>query len=98
MMVDRTQRCAAGGGKSNYTACFPLLWSLNPNLLRIAPDWIRWYYNKSYETGADYFVLPPSGTTYPSNAECFPLVAPLLPLLRRRYLFLPISAEQRRPG
>ena len=57
-------RCLAGGGGKagggrpgpnyNYTACFPLLWSLNPNLLRIAPEWVEWYYNKSYETGVRF--------------------------------------------
>ena len=64
MMRDRTARCAAGGGASNVSACFPLLWSLSPATLHLAPDWTRWYFNTSYKTRADWFVLPPSGDTY----------------------------------
>jgi hypothetical protein len=63
-MQDRVNRCKAAGGPSNKTGCFPLLWSLNPHLTRIAPDWMRWYYNIAKTSGADWFVLPPSGDTY----------------------------------
>jgi hypothetical protein len=51
--------------------CFPLVWSISPALVRAAPDWLRWYYNQSYRTKSDYFVLPPSGDlySYPSLME-----------------------------
>ena len=64
MMRDRASRCAAGGGAANATACFPLLWSINPNLQRMAPDWLKWYWKIANITQRDYFVLPPSGDTY----------------------------------
>lgn len=46
------------------TGCFPLSWTISPHLLYLAPDWAQWYYNQSYLTQHDYFVLPPSGHTY----------------------------------
>ena len=44
--------------------CFPLLWTMSPQLLHLAPEMISWYYNESYKTKADTFVLPPSGDLY----------------------------------
>jgi len=57
-MQERVKRCSSGKG------CFPLLWTLSPHSLHLAPDWARWYYNQSYATGNDFFVLPPSGDLY----------------------------------
>jgi hypothetical protein len=54
----RVDACLAG------EACPPLTWSISPHLARIAPDLLRWYYDRSHETGRDYFVLPPSGHLY----------------------------------
>ena len=45
-------------------ACVPLSWSISPHLARIAPDVLEWYYDKSRQTGKDYFILPPSGHLY----------------------------------
>ena len=56
------QRRAACSGVSG--GCFPLLWSLSPHLLELAPDMLRWFFNVSLQTGADWFVLPPSGHLY----------------------------------
>jgi hypothetical protein len=58
-MEERLSLC-----QDNEAACFPLLWSLSPQLLHLAPEWIQWFYNASYQTGKDYFVLPPSGDLY----------------------------------
>jgi hypothetical protein len=44
--------------------CFPLSWSLSPHLLYVAPDIMEWYYEQALKTGADSFVLPPSGHLY----------------------------------
>jgi hypothetical protein len=55
----RLDSCA-GAGKS----CPPLTWSISPHLPQIAPDILRWYYQASRKTGADYFILPPSGHQY----------------------------------
>lgn len=44
--------------------CPPITWSISPHLFRIAPDVLKWYYQKSHETGKDYFALPPSGHLY----------------------------------
>ena len=56
----RVQMCA------NATVpCFPLTWTLSPNLISVAPDMIRWYYSMVAQThGLDYFIMPPSGTLY----------------------------------
>lgn len=58
-MLDRVARCTKDPAR-----CFPLSWSSSPHLLHAAPDWARWFYNQSYQTGRDYFVLPPSGHLY----------------------------------
>lgn len=61
---DRVKRCAA-----RPRSCYPLLWSMAPQTLHLAPDWLRWYYNQSYQTQSDWFVLPPSGDTYSYPGE-----------------------------
>jgi len=52
-------------------ACPPLTWSISSHLTRLAPDVLEWFYRKSYETGKDFFMLPPSGHlyAYPSSLE-----------------------------
>jgi hypothetical protein len=60
-MQERVANCAGTGTRAG---CFPLLWSISPNLLRSAPGMLRWFYNQSYATGADWFVGPPSGDLY----------------------------------
>lgn len=35
-MLERVANCAAGKG------CFPLVWSMSPHTLHLAPDWLRW--------------------------------------------------------
>ncbi|MFO0757958.1 MAG: hypothetical protein U0359_15790 [Byssovorax sp.] len=51
--------CQSGGA-----GCPPLTWSISPHLAHLAPDVLRWYYDRSHETGKDYFALPPSGHLY----------------------------------
>ena len=63
-MKDRAGRCERGGGAANKTACFPLVWSIQANLLHMSPAWLRWFYATAKSTGADWFSLPPSGDTY----------------------------------
>ena len=62
----RNQACLAG-----EASCPPLTWSISPNLARLAPDVLEWYYEMSHKTGKDYFMLPPSGHLYstPSSFE-----------------------------
>jgi len=57
----RVARCKADASSKG---CFPLLWTISPHILHLAPDWARWYFNQSYLTKHDYFVLPPSGDLY----------------------------------
>lgn len=45
-------------------SCEPLTWSISPHLPYLAPDVLQWYYESSYQTGKDYFILPPSGHLY----------------------------------
>lgn len=54
----RVKNCQEGKG------CFPLLWTISPHILHLSPDIAHWYYNQSYLTKHDYFVLPPSGHLY----------------------------------
>ena len=58
--------------RNDSSSCFPLLWSASPQLLHLAPDWLRWFYNISYQTEHDYFVLPPSGDTYSYPSQMQP--------------------------
>ena len=60
-MQKRVDYCDAD---SSYFGCFPLTWSISPHITHLAPDWLMWYYNKSYLTGNDFFMLPPSGDLY----------------------------------
>lgn len=62
----RVRACSEG-----EDSCPPLTWSISPHLSRIAPDVLKWYYEMSYKTGKDYFMLPPSGHlyAYPSSLE-----------------------------
>lgn len=58
-LEQRLDRCRDAEPK-----CPPLSWSISPHLPEIAPDVLRWYYGAAQSTGADYFVLPPSGYQY----------------------------------
>lgn len=60
-MRDRVNRCAKD---PSYQGCFPLVWTISPAILTIAPGMLRWYFNQSYLTGNDFFCLPPSGDLY----------------------------------
>jgi hypothetical protein len=55
----RIAQCASGSA-----SCPPLTWTISPHLTRLAPDLLRWYYDRSHQTGHDYFTLPPSGHLY----------------------------------
>jgi hypothetical protein len=63
-MEERLKKC-----EDAPTSCFPLLWTISPALLTIAPDWIRWYYGNQDVTKNEFFVLPPSGDTYSYPSE-----------------------------
>jgi len=56
-MQIRSERCSK-------TTCFPLTWTISPNLVSVAPAIIKWYYRLASKTGRDYFIMPPSGTLY----------------------------------
>lgn len=44
--------------------CFPLIWSISPQMTKSAPLWIDWFYEQAQKTGKDFFILPPSGDLY----------------------------------
>ena len=49
----------------NGTACsYPLLWTMSPHVLHLAPDWAQWYAQQLLKTKTDRFALPPSGHLY----------------------------------
>jgi hypothetical protein len=61
--------------------CFPLSWTLSPHLLYAAPDIMKWYYGQALSTGADSFVLPPSGHLYSYPGTCAKRVFPFLNII-----------------
>jgi len=63
------QRVAVCGSNETRGTCFPLVWSLSPAALYLVPDFVRWYYEQSFRTQRDWFVLPPSGHTYSYPGE-----------------------------
>lgn len=63
------QRVAACGSNETRNRCFPLVWSLSPAALYLLPDFVKWYYQQSYLTNKDWFMLPPSGHTYSYPGE-----------------------------
>jgi len=56
-MLQRVEEC-------KDTTCYPLIWSISPQLIHVAPYWLQWFYEKALQTGRDYFILPPSGDLY----------------------------------
>jgi hypothetical protein len=65
----RSDVCAnensSSNSSSNSKKCFPLSWTLSPNLVEFSPEMMRWYFNRSTASkGRDWFVMPPSGTLY----------------------------------
>jgi hypothetical protein len=56
------QRLAACA--SDPQACPPLTWTISPHLPDLAPDVLHWYFASAARTGADTFMLPPSGYQY----------------------------------
>lgn len=58
-LQQRTKQCRGATPK-----CPPLNWTISPHLPDIAPDVLQWYFEAAASTGADYFILPPSGYQY----------------------------------
>jgi len=60
-MNDRVNYCynQPGGSCSK-----PLVFTMSPHLLYLAPDWLHWYYKQANISGPDVFALPPSGHLY----------------------------------
>jgi len=64
-MQERVARCLAA-----QDTCFPLSWTLSPNLIEFMPATMRWYYDQAALTGGhDWFIMPPSGTLYSYPGE-----------------------------
>ncbi len=64
-MQTRVARCTSPGSK-----CFPLSWTLSPNLIKFSPEILRWYFAQGAKTGGhDWFIMPPSGTLYAYPGE-----------------------------
>lgn len=58
-LQERAAACAGAAPR-----CFPLLWTISPHLAGAAPDMLRALNALALSTGADSFVLPPSGHLY----------------------------------
>jgi uncharacterized protein (DUF952 family) len=56
---ERVTQCNSVSGCS-----YPLLWTMSPHVLYLAPEWARWYANQLLVTERDRFALPPSGDLY----------------------------------
>jgi hypothetical protein len=64
-MQIRSEKCS-----ETPAECFPLSWTLSPNLITIAPAILRWYYETASKSGGrDWFIMPPSGTLYSYPGE-----------------------------
>eukprot|EP00475_Leptophrys_vorax_P041680 TRINITY_DN785_c0_g1_i1.p1 TRINITY_DN785_c0_g1~~TRINITY_DN785_c0_g1_i1.p1 ORF type:complete len:549 (-),score=135.53 TRINITY_DN785_c0_g1_i1:116-1762(-) len=55
-MVYRASQC------KGRVDCFPLTWTISPNLIDMAPLQLRWFYDQA--SASDWFIMPPSGTLY----------------------------------
>ena len=64
---DRVSKCEQD--PDDKSMCFPLQWSISPHIIYLSPLMLEWYYNQSYITKHDYFVLPPSGHLYAYPSE-----------------------------
>lgn len=64
-----TKSTTTNTSNSNSLSCFPLTWTISPHALHLAPDWIEWFYEQSYQTKHDYFMLPPTGDLYSYPSE-----------------------------
>jgi len=53
----------------NGTCPYPLLWTMNPHVMHLAPDWAQWYAEQLLLTKTDRFALPPSGDLYSYPSE-----------------------------
>ena len=63
-MRERASRC------NGSAMCFPLTWTLSPNLIKLAPAMMRWYFKTAATTGGrDWFIMPPCGTLYSYPGE-----------------------------
>jgi len=60
-MNDRVNYCQSQPGGS---CSKPLVFTMSPHLLYLAPDWLHWYYKQANISGPDVFALPPSGHLY----------------------------------
>lgn len=58
-MLKRSNYCAGQPDK-----CFDLMWTVSPQLMKLAPDVFKWYQKQALSLGHDYFILPPSGDLY----------------------------------
>ena len=70
-MKQRAARCRRASAQE---PCFPLVWTLSPQTLHMAPAFTRWFYAQAASTQADYFMLPPSGDLYAYPAMMPPAV------------------------
>ena len=69
-MQQRVEQCNKNNkDDNNNNNCLPLTWTQSPAVLHLAPEWMQWYYNQSYITQNEWFVLPPSGDTYSYPGE-----------------------------
>lgn len=57
----RKQLCRVNTGGANICSRLPLIWTVSPHALDLAPDLVRWFYNNS---NSDHWTLPPSGYLY----------------------------------
>ena len=60
----RQALCGPRTNDGDQKNCFPLVWTLAPHLVHMAPDWLLWFYRAAQTTGHDHFVLPPGGDMY----------------------------------
>ncbi|CUG87333.1 Hypothetical protein, putative [Bodo saltans] len=63
-MEYRVQQCGGDRPLNASNRCFPLTWTLSPNLIQFSPQMMRWYFGMAHTTMRDWIIMPPSGTLY----------------------------------
>jgi hypothetical protein len=63
-MEYRVQQCGGDRPQNTSNRCFPLTWTLSPNLIQFSPQMMRWYFSMAHTTMSDWIIMPPSGTLY----------------------------------
>jgi hypothetical protein len=84
-MKQRLASCKRSARRSAGPPCYPLMWTMSPATIYLAPEILQWYGQAMRDTGADWMILPPSGPPTQGPTVTLTLTASIY----RPYVFLP---------